>query len=251
MPNLSISIVSHRQMELVQSLLKDLQQYCSGVSIEVILTVNVEETILFAISDYAFPIRIISNETPKGFGENHNAAFRQAQGKYFCVLNPDIRLNDNPFGTLIELAQDAGIGIVAPRIVNIDGVQEDSAREFPSRFEIIKKVFGGKSATHADTKSAITQPDWVAGMFMVIPSQIFQEIGGFDERYFLYYEDVDLCVRMTLAGYKILMCSKVSVVHNARRSSHRDLQFTRLHLVSMFRFFSSEVYRQLRNRPSN
>lgn len=250
LPKISISIVSHRQVQLVHSLLDDLQQYCTDTPIEVILTVNVEEPLSFGISDYRFPIQIIRNAAPKGFGENHNAAFLLATGEYFCVLNPDIRLTETPFPLLIKNALEADVGLVAPRIVNVEGGQEDSAREFPSRFEIVRKIFGGKSATHADSLNLISNPDWVAGMFMFFPRQIFQKIGGFDERYFLYYEDVDLCARLTLANLRILMCSQVSVVHDARRSSHKNLQYMLLHLTSMFRFFSSDVYQQLRQRSS-
>jgi len=250
LPKISISIVSHRQAKLVQFLLEDIRQYGAYISIEVILTVNVEEPISFDTSDYGFPIRIIRNVVSRGFGENHNAAFPLATGKYFCVLNPDIRFTENPFSVLIEHLQDINVGLVAPRIVSVDGRQEDSAREFPSRLEIFKKIFGGKSAVHVDTAGLVSNPDWVAGMFMFFPSNIFQKIGGFDERYFLYYEDVDLCARLTLANLRILMCSQVSVVHDARRSSHKNLQYMLLHLTSMFRFFSSDVYQQLRQRSS-
>jgi GT2 family glycosyltransferase len=251
LPDLSISIVSHRQIQLVQSLLDDLQKYCPNVSIEVILTVNVEEPLSFDAKDYGFPIQFVRNATPKGFGENHNAAFVLATGNFFCVLNPDIRLVTDPFPVLIEHALGANVGLVAPRIINGDGEREDSAREFPSPLEILQKVFGGKSAVYTDTVQPVSNPDWVAGMFMLFPRDVFLKIGGFDERYFLYYEDVDLCARLTLADYKILLCSTVSVIHDARRSSHKNLRYMRLHSTSMLRFFLSDVYRQLRQRPSH
>lgn len=251
MPDLSISIVSHLQIRLVELLLADIRQNCSGVSIEVILTVNVEEPLSLSTNDYAFPIRIIRNTAPKGFGENHNAAFKLATGNYFCVLNPDIRFSSDPFTALIAQTGEASVGVVAPLVTNCEGVREDSARRFPSPFEIIRKAFGGKSVVHEDITLPISNPDWVAGMFMLFKKKIFQEIGGFDERYFLYYEDVDLCARLTLAGYRIVLCPDVLVVHDARRSSHKNLRFMRLHLASMLRFFSSSAYRNLRRGRSN
>lgn len=251
MPELSISIVSHRQIQLVQMLLADIQQYCSSIPIEVILTLNMEEQLPFSTSDYVFPLQIIRNATPQGFGENHNAAFRLSKGKFFCVLNPDIRFSVNPFPTLIAHAQEEKVGVVAPLVTDNEGVREDSAREFPSPSEIIRKAFGGQSAIHSDHAQPIYNPDWVAGMFMLFSRGVFREIGGFDERFFLYYEDVDLCARLTLADYKIILCSTVSVVHDARRSSHKSLRYMRMHLISMLRFFSSSVYRQLRRRAAN
>lgn len=251
MPDLSISIVSHRQIQLVQLLLADIQQYCSSISIEIILTVNLEEPLPFRPNDYAFTIRIIHNPYPKGFGENHNAAFALAMGDFFCVLNPDIRLHANIFPVLIEHVRCANVGLVAPKIVNGEGEKEDSAREFPSLWEIVRKGFGGKSAVHAGGVQSVSIPDWVAGMFMLFDSEVYKKIGGFDERYFLYYEDVDLCARLTLTGYQIHMCNTVSAIHDARRSSHKSLRYMRLHLDSVFRFFFSDVYRQLRKRSAN
>lgn len=251
MPELSISIVSHRQIGLVQKLLADIQRYCVGTSVEVILTINVEEQIPFEASDFMFPLRIIHNLEPKGFGANHNAAFRLAGGKSFCVLNPDIGFSMNLFPVLIAQAREENAGVVAPLVTNSVGVPEDSARRFPSPLEIIRKIFGGRSAIQADTWQPISHPDWVAGMFMLFPERAFRKVGGFDERYFLYYEDVDLCARLTLAGYQIILCSMVSAVHDARRSSHRNLRYMRLHLASMLRFFSSSVYRALLRRKSN
>ena len=142
-------------------------------------------------------------------------------------------------------ACQVNIGLVAPCVVNRKGDREDSARKFPSISEIVMKAFGGKSVLHGGASQPISYPDWVAGMFMLIPKKVFREIGGFDERFFLYYEDVDLCARLTLAGYRILLCSSVSVVHDARRSSRKKLRFMCWHIASAVRFFSSSVYRQV------
>lgn len=251
MPDLSISIVSHRQSSLVKSLLDDIQRWCLNSSIEVVLTINVDEVILFDTREYGFPIRVIHNIVQKGFGENHNAAFHLVTGNYYCLLNPDVRLINNPFTRLIEYASNRNVGLIAPRVINKDGTQEDSARKFPSIFEILRKISGGKSAIHDTAGLQVSNPDWVAGMFMLFPRDVFEKIGGFDVRYFLYYEDVDLCARLTLSGYQVVLCSSVTVIHDARRSSHKNLRYLRLHLTSMMRFFSSSVYRHLKHRAES
>lgn len=74
-------------------------------------------------------------------------------------------------------------------------------------------------------------------MFMLFRSQDFERLGGFDERYFLYYEDVDICVRAGQQGMRVVACPKVSVVHDARRDSRRSFKHLRWHLASMVRFF--------------
>jgi GT2 family glycosyltransferase len=247
---LSLSIVSHHQAPLVRALLDDIQRDCADLSMEVILTLNVAESLPFEIKQYTFPIHLTCNATPKGFGSNHNAAFRLATGDYFCILNPDIRLLGNPFPTLVDCLQHSAIGLVAPRVVSREGVREDSARRFPALSEIARKLFGGKSAIYVENHPSIFYPDWVAGMFMLLPHNVYQSIGGFDESYFLYYEDVDLCARLTLANHRIALCSNVSVIHDARRSSHKNLRYMRLHFTSIVRFFTSSVYRKLRRSVS-
>jgi GT2 family glycosyltransferase len=81
--------------------------------------------------------------------------------------------------------------------------------------------------------------DWVGGMFMLLRRDVFETLGGFDERYFLYYEDVDLCARLWSAGMRVMQLRQVSVIHLARRSSHRSLRYLVIHLVSMSRYFLS------------
>lgn len=73
-------------------------------------------------------------------------------------------------------------------------------------------------------------------MFMLFPRTVYEQLGGFDETYFLYYEDVDLCARLRKLGYRVGYCADVSVVHDARRASHSNLSYLRRHLASMARF---------------
>ncbi|MFH0933672.1 MAG: glycosyltransferase, partial [Pseudomonadota bacterium] len=131
-PELSISIVSHRQGDLVARLLHDIATHCNGIPFEVILTLNLSEQLPFDPASFPFPVKTVWNESRKGFGQNHNAAFRQAQGRYFCVLNPDVRLQADPFPRLLAEFRDAGIGVVAPRIVDERGNPEDNARNLPA-----------------------------------------------------------------------------------------------------------------------
>ena len=85
---------------------------------------------------------------------------------------------------------------------------------------------------------------------MLLRSSTFESIGGFDERYFLYYEDVDLCARLRLLGLEVAQTPGAFVTHHARRASHRDLRYLRLHARSMIKFFLSRPFRQvLARRP--
>lgn len=230
----SISIVSHRHGALLPGLLQDIERFCKDV--EVLLTVNVPESLPFGESEFRFPLRILRSAAPRGFGANHNAAFRQANGNYFCVLNPDIRFDANPFPVLIEaLARDQA-GVVAPKIVNSQGQVENNARRFPTLSGVLRKALTGAQPHDYVIAGEPLHPDWVAGMFMLFRLEVFRGIGGFDERYFLYYEDVDLCLRLRRRGHAAMLEPRVVARHDARRASHRDARHLLWHARSLARF---------------
>ena len=245
---LSISVVSHRQMALISELMQDIHENCSNLNIELILTLNLSEDLVLHAQDFFFPVKVIKNLAPKGFGANHNQAFKQACGQHFCVVNPDIRFDSDPFSLLLSQMKDPAVGVIAPLVVGITGEPEDSARRFPTPAIILAKVLGHGRVSDYSLVTREIEPDWVGGMFMMFPRQVFERLHGFDERYFLYYEDVDLCGRLQLAGYKVRVCPQAQVVHHAQRSSHRSLKYLRWHLASMMRFFLSPVYRQLKKQ---
>jgi N-acetylglucosaminyl-diphospho-decaprenol L-rhamnosyltransferase len=180
----------------------------------------------------------IDNPHPKGFGANHNAAFRLAKGQMFCVLNPDIRLKIDPFPALIEALVSPQVGVAAPRILDTAGGTEDSARRFPTPSYILQKILGLTPKLDYRLDDSSLSPDWVAGMFMLFRQEVYAELNGFDERYFLYYEDVDLCRRLRKRGYEVRLLPTVSAVHDARRDSRRSLRHLRWHAQSMLRYFT-------------
>jgi len=242
-PELSISVVSHAQCHWVADLLDDISKYYPRNSLlEVILTLNLGEALPFNPVGFAFKIKVIQNAVPMGFSANHNQAFQQSSGKFFCVINPDIRLNHDPFPALITCLHDSSIAVVAPLVVNERGLIEDSARRFPTPFKILCKAIGGCKGSDYFVKDEVIFPDWVGGMFMLFRREAFEQSCGFDQRYFLYYEDVDLCARLRLQGLQVALCPDAKVVHHAHRSSHRSLKYLRWHLSSMLRFFTSSPF---------
>ena len=235
-PILSISIVSHGQGTLVAALLADIVAH-GYAPIEVLLTVNVPEPLPFNPASFPFPVTVIRNTVRRGYATNHNAAAVVAGGRYFCVLNPDIRLVQNPWPRLIEQLEDESVGVVGPLIVSPSGQIEDSARRFPTPVNIFKKAFLGSPGVEYAINTEPLHPDWIGGMFMVFRTALFRFVGGFDERYFLYYEDVDLCWRLSRAGFRVLLMPSERVVHAAQRTSHRNPVYLKWHVCSMLRFF--------------
>lgn len=229
---ITVSIVSHGHGAMVGCLVEDLLQ-CPEIS-RILVTQNIFEETKYPEHDR---LEIIRNGGPRGYGANQNAAFATARTPFFCVLNPDIRLEQNPFPALLSHFVDGDLALAGPKIVNPSGMEEDSARREPTFWNLFAKARGKDNGTYSKVGGCrLLEPDWLAGMFMLFRSEAFEKLGGFDERYFLYYEDVDLCKRLRIDGYKILQDRGVEVTHNARRESRRNWRYARWHLASMARY---------------
>lgn len=233
---LSLSIVSHGQGALIKNFLEDCRTF-TGQLFEILLTLNIPEDKTFISAFKDLPITLIENQQPKGFGDNHNAAFKCSHGDIFVVVNPDIRAPRLDLTNLIALSEMPKIGVCAPRVTNAEGVTEDSARNFPTFFQLLTRVLLRHRKSDYDLSGATAiKVDWVAGMFVAFPRAAYEAVGGFDTRYFMYMEDADICRRLRQRGYEIMVDCSTSVVHDARRDSHRSLRHLSWHLRSAIRF---------------
>ena len=243
---ITLSIVSHRQAPLVATLLDDLAGIASPLVASIIVTRNVEEPTLAWPASLATRIVTIANASPRGFGANHSAAFARCTTPYFAVMNPDLRLPTDPFPALVAafdsrrgsrtFTRDSTLrtGLVAPRIVSPSGAPEDAARVLITPLELLRRLAGARTAP--------TNPDWLAGMFFLVASDAFRAVGGFDERYFMYCEDFDLCARLRLSGWSFRVVDEASVVHAAQRASHRSFLHLRWHLTSFAKMWASATF---------
>lgn len=243
---LTLSIVSHGHRAHVAVLLQQLAKLHRN-DFEVILTLNLPEPEPLPLATLPFPVRLTLNPVPKGFGANHNAAFAESSGDYFVILNPDIELLEDPFSPLLELAERDGLNICAPIILDAAGRVEDSARNFPTPYSLFRRLacrlLGRPIVPDTLREDAETlQPDWVAGMFVMVARETYQRLGGFNDAYFLYFEDVEFGARARLAGCHILVCKAARVIHQAQRDSHRRLRFMWWHVQSATKFFLSLAY---------
>jgi N-acetylglucosaminyl-diphospho-decaprenol L-rhamnosyltransferase len=227
----TVSVVSHGHGHFISDLLDDLRNQTPDPGrVTVVVTYNIPEAAPIDSADYPFSVTLRTNTEPKGFGINHNAAFAAARTPYFAVLNPDMRLYSDPFRPLMDWLDRPEVGVAAPVVKAPDGSLQDSARRFPTPFSIAAKDYS--------IDGAEIRPDWAAGMFMVFRSEVFRRIGGFDEGYHLYYEDVDICARLRQAGLEVVVDPRAQVTHFGARRSHRDMRYLRWHLASMMRFFA-------------
>jgi GT2 family glycosyltransferase len=231
----TVSVVSHGQAGLAAAVLDDLARRCA-TPLEVVLTLNIPEAPPPLPSRPGFEVRVVRNEHPRGFGANHNTAAKLSKGDFFCVLNPDIRLEADPFPALLALFSDPALAVAAPLILGPEGEVEDSARRYPTFATLARKALGAAPRIDYPSPSGPIAVDWVAGMFMLFRRSAFEQVGGFDERYFLYYEDADLCRRLRRRGFDVRLEPRARATHFARRQSRREARYLRWHLASMMRF---------------
>ncbi|QFY41820.1 glycosyltransferase [Candidatus Methylospira mobilis] len=240
---ISFSIISHEQGDLVRRLLTDMRAL-QITDFEIILTLNLPERDDFLSELTDLPLRVVRNHTPKGFGANHNAAFALAQGRYFAIVNPDVRLPLSDPGALLASFADSNIGACAPTVLSPQGGEEDNARRFPTVLRLIRRVlgfwsvFGFRGKLDYCPNLSPVAVDWVAGIFVIFRREAFAEVQGFDERFFMYMEDADICRRLQHAGWLVLLVPGWSIVHDARRASHRSIKHLRWHLISAFRYLT-------------
>jgi GT2 family glycosyltransferase len=235
-PRLAISIVSHGHGALVQALLLQLAQISARSVARVVLVQNLPESSPEApLEGWPFELKVVVNDTPKGFGANHNFALRGADEEFVCILNPDVALQAaDPFPELLVASSLPGVGCAYPIQVDDEGRVQDSEREIPSPAALLRRRLLGQIETRAD---------WVNAACIVVPTPVWHQLGGFDERYFMYCEDVDWCLRVRLRGLQLVR-APVCVVHTGQRASGRSARHLAWHVRSLLRLWISPVYCQ-------
>jgi len=233
-PRLVVSIVSHGHGALVQSLLLQLAQWSAHSVTRVVLVQNMAEPAPQPPSTgWPFKLDIAVNEAPRGFGANHNTALRDAAEDFVCVLNPDVVLvAGDPFADLVDVCSAKGVGCGYPIQIDEQGRIQDSERETPSPSSLIRRRL---------LRRRETRVDWVNAACLVVPTYVWRDLGGFDERYFMYCEDVDFCLRLRLRGLQLVK-APAQIVHAGQRASGRSMKHLVWHVRSLFRLWRSPVY---------
>ena len=215
----------------------------------VILTLNLPETDLVTLlrrRAWPFSLETLENATPKGFGANHNQAFaldtKRGPSEMFVVSNPDIGLRSNPFDSLLRrMVQDgARVGACYPVQVDARGFRQDHERLLPTPARLLQRYLRGDRRPELGPGD---QPDWVNGAFLLLRREAYASIGGFDEGYRMYCEDVDLCLRLQVAGWQLVRADDATVVHGAQRASHHNLRHMTWHVRSLLRLWCSRSWR--------
>lgn len=241
-PMWSISVVSHDHVAQIRRLLEDFDRHLPRECFEILLTVNVAENTAGLEKVWGGRLLVIRNERPRGFSANHNAALRCARGRYIAVVDPELRLIGNPFPALEARIEDAGDAIVSPAVTNGMGRTQDNARDLVTPLALFRRYLLRRRHVPVPGCDHATHVDWVAGLFMAMRRETFRQLGGFDERYYLYCEDTELSIRAWNRGLGVYLVPSRDVVHDAQRKTLKDPKHFFWHCRSLLVLWTSPAF---------
>lgn len=205
-----------------------------GVSVTVVDNASDDGTIDVL---HEAPVRVLALEENRGFAAGTNAGWRLGSAPYVLLLNPDARMDSESLARLVDvLEREPSVGAVAPLIHGGDGSIDFSQRRFPrARSTLATAVFLQRLLPEASWTDEVIRnraaydrlgsPDWVSGACMLVRRPLLEQLGGLDERFFLYCEDMDLCRRIRLVGYDVRFEPTARAVHEGGASAPRGNLF--------------------------
>jgi N-acetylglucosaminyl-diphospho-decaprenol L-rhamnosyltransferase len=226
-PLLSIIIVAYRSREEIGPCLASLPRELAGGVVEVIVVDNSPGDGAGEIMRRDFPwVRYLAPEQNLGFGRANNLGYRQSSGEYVLFLNPDTISNAEALEHCVRrLQKEPNIGLISPRLVQADGSMDLACRRaIPTLWDGFCRasglaaafprtaLFAGYNLTHLP-ENGTYDVGAINGAFMITRREVLGQVGLFDETFFMYGDDLDLCIRMTRAGYRIVYDGRVQIIH--------------------------------------
>ncbi len=231
--DISIIILNYKSKGDTLNCLKSIYEAdFNGLQREIIVVDNASGDYLGDILAWQWPeIKFIQNKENIGFGAGNNVGLRVAQGKYLVIMNPDTIAFRDTFRKLYDYMEvNPEVGVVGPQQLNPDKTIQNSCYRWHNlltplyrRTPLGRTKQGQKDLERFLMKDFDHQSerevDWLLGSFLFIRAKALKEVGLFDERFFLYFEDTDLCRRFHRAGWKVVYWPKAKIIHNHYRLS--------------------------------
>jgi GT2 family glycosyltransferase len=217
-PDLSVSIVNTGSRELLLDCLGSLADSDAEI---VVLDNASEDGSADAVRERFPDVRVIAQPFRAGFGANHNAVIRETAGRYVYVLNEDTTADDWAFDRLVRyLDSHPRVAALGPKLVYPDGRRQDSAWRFPTPLiSALGVPTLGKIGVKQSRGEEARPVDWVMGAALLLRREALEEVGVFDEGFFLYSEEVDLQFRLRQAGWEVHYFPEATVVHHESQFS--------------------------------
>lgn len=247
---LSIIILNYNVQYFLELCLRSVQAAVLNIDAEIIVVDNNSEDGSCDMVKTLFPnVNLIENKENHGFSKGNNIGVLQAKGEYLCILNPDTVVAEDTFLKLLEFSKNKKkLGIVGCRLNNGSGLfLPESKRNIPSVNVALKKILGDSKLYYANhlSKTDTGEVDVLVGAFMLVKKEVYNDVGGFDEDYFMYGEDIDLSYKMLKAGYKNHYYGDTTVIHFKGESSLRDKNYARRFYGAMQIFYEKHFKQNL------
>jgi hypothetical protein len=257
---LSVIIVNYNAAQFIASCLTSIQTYIKDVEHEVCVVDNASTDGGLLLIKKMFPyVKLQENQRNLGFAAAVNQGLKKVVGKYTLWLNPDSELLNNGIVDLVQyLTINPDVGILGPLIVDPDGAAQLSCRSFPSyqtalfnRYSLLTKCFpqnkySKKYLNIGLDRTKITEVDWVSGSCLLHRREVVDDIGLLDERFFMYCEDVDFCLRARQRGWSVRYHPGLRILHHIAGSSRQvQLRMVVERHRSMWRYYTKHFPRHI------
>jgi GT2 family glycosyltransferase len=251
---ISVSVVTYNNESTINECIDSLITFLpkkSTIKVYVIDNCSQDGTynILRNLSKKYDLIKISSCKYNLGYGRAQNTIISKLESDYHLFCNPDIILNENSLNPLIKcMEKDDKIGVVAPKTLNLDGSVQRLNRRYPGvgdlflrrSPEFLKRVFKEKLNHYemSDLDDSLTSEiPCISGALVLCRTPFLKKINGFDNRYFLYFEDFDMTRSFQKNGYKTLYCPDSTAFHIGGYASRKSLKILFIHIVSAIKYF--------------
>lgn len=253
MTKLATITINHNHGEMIQKTIESLFSSAQGIDFEGFVINNmVDEATTAWLTESFSSVAVIQNQVPRGFADNINR-FIQSHPNFdhYLLLNPDVVCLPGMIETLLSAMEaNPEIGIAGPQLLNPDGSVQPNRRRFATLFVLVLRIlhldaiFKSIPATDhylmQDTQfSGPTEVDWITGAVLLLRKKALDQVGLFDERFFLYFEDEDLCARMWRKGWEVVYIPQAKAYH-VHIAAGRNKPFSKAsfaHIASAIKMF--------------
>lgn len=239
---LSIVILNYNVRYFLELCIKSVQAAIADLDAEIIVVDNNSTDESCQMVKQRFPkVVLIENAENFGFSKGNNIGVAKAKGEYLCILNPDTIVAEDTFKKILAYAEDSpNMGVLGCQLIDGHGqFLPESKRNIPTPKVSVKKILGFSNAYYANhlSPSDIGKVGILVGAFMAMKREIYIEVKGFDEDFFMYGEDIDLSYKVLKAGYQNIYYGKTAVLHYKGESTLKDKTYAKRFYGAMHIFY--------------
>jgi len=253
--DVTVSLIALNQIDDLKRLLPTLIEAVAPVSAEILLVINRSKDGTEEYVRRYFPlVDMVDNQQVSGYGENHNINLNRAKGRFFLIMNSDMTVSPAAIKGLKEyMEKHSEVGIVSPLVFNEDGSIQGLNKRHPTILDLFLRRFVPGRWRHLFQKRLDyyemrdlgyeneCEVPFLSGAFMFCRTDVIRTIGGFDPRFFLYFEDADLCRRVQKT-HTTMFYPIEGAVHFWARAAHKRWKFSWIFIKSAFKYFNRWGY---------